>query len=490
MSPEKYPPKPILLVDDEAAWLRSLSLTLREATGIDNIIKCSDSRQVMDILRETEVSLILLDLTMPYFSGTDLLQMISQEYPDIPVIVLSGLNQVETAVRCMQLGAFDYYVKTVEKERLITGIQRAFSMQEMRNENRSLKARFLDDHLAHPEAFAEIMTASKKMRAVFQYCEAVAQSSEPILITGESGVGKELIARAVHRIRCPGGPWVAVNAAGLDDTIFADTLFGHARGAFTGAERERRGMIEEAAGGTLFLDEIGDLSHASQVKLLRLLQEGEFFPIGSDTPRKLRARLVFATNHDLSGKNGSNGFRKDLYFRLNAHQVQIPPLRERFEDLPLLIDHFLSEAADTLGKRRPTPPRELATLLSIYSFPGNIRELRAMIYDAVSRHRSHVLSLDSFKEKIGYSTDLPSPAPDAEIIFPERLPTLEEGGHRLVMEAVRRARGNQTLAAAMLGITRQALAKRLKQFPDATPAPPVRAAGSGLERVLQFFPAH
>ena len=464
MSPEKYPNQPILLVDDETAWLRSLSLTLREATGIDNIIKCSDSRKVMDILRETEVSLILLDLTMPYFSGMDLLQMIVQEHPDVPVIVLSGLNQVETAVRCMHLGAFDYYVKTVEIERLITGIQRAFSMKEMRSENNSLKERFLEDHLAHPEVFADIMTTSKKMRALFQYCEAVAQSSEPVLVTGESGVGKELVARAIHRLRCPDGPWVAVNAAGLDDTIFSDTLFGHARGAFTGADRERRGMIEEAAGGTLFLDEIGDLSPASQVKLLRLLQEREFFPIGSDVPRKLKAKLVFATNCNLSEKNCLNGFRKDLYYRLNAHQVQIPPLRERFEDLPLLIDHFLSEAASALGKRRPTPPRELATLLSIYSFPGNVRELRAMIYDAVSRHRSHILSLDTFKEKIGYCGDQQASAKEEGIKYPERLPTLEEGGNKLVMEAMQRARGNQTMAASMLGITRQGLAKRLKQL--------------------------
>ncbi|BDV44572.1 sigma-54-dependent Fis family transcriptional regulator [Geotalea uraniireducens] len=476
MNEELYPAAPILLVDDELPWLRSLSLTLREATGVNNIIKCSDSREVLGILQRTEVSLILLDLTMPHFSGQDLLPMITRDYPDTPVIVLSGLNQVDTAVRCMQLGAVDYYVKTVERERLVTGIQRAFSMKELRDENQRLKARFLEDHLEFPDAFYKIKSRSQKMRAVLQYCEAVAQSSEPILITGESGVGKELIARAIRCIRCPDGPWVAVNVAGLDDNVFSDTLFGHTRGAFTGADRERRGMIEEAAGGTLFLDEIGDLSHASQVKLLRLLQEGEFFPLGADQPRRLKAKLLFATNHELAAKKESGAFRKDLYYRLSAHQVRIPPLRERFEDLPLLIDHFLQEAADSFGKKKPTAPKELATLLSTYAFPGNVRELRAMIYNAVSLHKSHVLSLDSFKAAIGYCGDDgpgPSPVvaepaatgePPARLTFPQRLPRLEETANLVVKEALRRSRGNQTLAATMLGITRQALAKRLKKI--------------------------
>ncbi len=476
MNNKLYPVKPLLLIDDEAPWLRSLSMTLREATGMNNIIKCSDSRKVLDILSSTKVSIILLDLTMPHLSGQDLLSMITKDYPEIPVIVLSGLNQVETAVHCMQLGAFDYYVKTVEKERLLSGIQRAFSMQEMRAENQKLKSRFLDDNLEFPEAFDKINTCSKKMRSVLQYCEAVAQSSEPILVSGESGVGKELIARAIRCIRCPAGAWVAVNVAGLDDNVFSDTLFGHTKGAFTGADRERRGMVEEAAGGTLFLDEIGDLSHASQIKLLRLLQEGEYFPLGADAPHKLKAKLIFATNHELSSKVATGEFRKDLFYRLSAHQMRIPPLRERLEDLPLLIDGFLQEASTAFGKKAPTTPKELITLLSTYSFPGNIRELRAMIFNAVSLHKSHILSLDSFKEKISYTaSDDDSIAPEAkpfmgvfetatQTTFPERLPNLEEIGSQVVNEAMRRSNGKQTLAATMIGISRQALAKRLKKM--------------------------
>ena len=470
MKEELYPAKPIMLVDDEAPWLRSLSLTLRETAGITNVIKCSNSRDVLPILHKTEVSMILLDLTMPYFSGQDLLRMIAKDHPGIPVIVLSGLNQIDTAVRCMQLGACDYFVKTVEMGQLIAGIQRAFSMQDVRNENQLLKSRVLDDNLEHPEAFAKITTRNKKMRAIMQYCEAVAQSSEPILVTGESGIGKELIARAIRNIRCPDSPWVAVNVAGLDDNVFSDTLFGHTKGAFTGADRDRRGMIEEASGGTLFLDEIGDLSCFSQVKLLRLLQEGEYFPLGSDVPRKLKAKLIFATNHNLVCNVETGRFRKDLYYRLSAHQVHVPSLRERLDDLPLLIEEFLEEAARSFGKKTPTAPKELATLLSIYDFPGNIRELRAMIFNALSQHRSHVLSLDSFKEKLGLSEETAVPksetavtGPAVQMHFPDRLPSLEEAGCQVVTEAMRRANGNQTLAANMLGITRQGLAKRLKK---------------------------
>ena len=192
-----------------------------------------------------------------------------------------------------------------------------------------------------------------------------------------------------------------MNVAGLDDALFSDALFGHKRGGFTGADRDRPGLVEQAAGGTLFLDEIGDLSPASQVKLLRLLQEGTYFPIGSDVMKRADIRVLVATNRDLRALQASGGFRKDLYYRLQAHHLHLPPLRERREDLPLLVAHFLAKAAGLLGRPAPTPPRELVPLLALYSFPGNVRELEGLIYDAVSRHRSGVLSLRSFREKTG-----------------------------------------------------------------------------------------
>ncbi len=471
MSNELYPPLPILLVDDEEAWLRTMSLTLKGTLGFNNIIRCSDSRDVMNILADQDVGLILLDLTMPYLSGEDLLQMIVQEFPEIPVIILSGLNQLEIAVRCIQMGASDYYVKTEEKERLIAGIQRAMTIKSLVKENLRLKKQVLDGELEYPEAFSRIYTRSKKMYALFQYVEAVACSSEPILITGESGVGKELFAHALHQIGRPNAPWVAVNVAGLDDSHFSDTLFGHTRGAFTGADKERLGVIVEAAGGTLFLDEIGDLSLISQVKLLRLLQEGEFFQLGSDVPRSSRTTFIFATNIDLDERQNQGDFRRDLYYRLKAHHVHIPPLRERLEDLPVLLEVFFEEAARVLNKKKPAVPHGLAELLSTYDFPGNVRELRAMVFNALSLHKSHKLSFDYFKQAVGFgqaegrqSAEISKRGRQSELSFPEKLPTLEELGSHAVAEAMRRAGGNQTLAASFLGITRQGLSKRLKKY--------------------------
>jgi DNA-binding NtrC family response regulator len=328
----------------------------------------------------------------------------------------------------------------------------------------------LSDKLEHPEVFSEMVTCSARMRSIFQYVEAIAASPRPLLITGETGVGKELVARAVHRLSRRKGAFVPVNVAGLDDNVFADTLFGHKKGAFTGAEQARGGLLEQAAGGTLFLDEIGDLSHASQVKLLRLLQDGEYFPLGSDLAKRSDARIVVATNQDLNTLQTSGRFRKDLYYRLCDHHLHIPPLRERMEDLPLLLNHFLEKASTTLVKSRPTPPEELLTLLSTYHFPGNIREMESMVFDSVSSHRSGKLSMDIFKSHIFQKP----PAPNKEqpqqvqregvsVTFSERLPTLKELEQNLVEEAMRRAGGNQSIAALSLGITRQALNKRLRK---------------------------
>jgi DNA-binding NtrC family response regulator len=321
----------------------------------------------------------------------------------------------------------------------------------------------------HP-AFSHIITRNREMHSIFQYLESIAQSRQPILLTGETGVGKELFAQSVHALSGVTGPWVVVNVAGLDDVMFSDTLFGHARGAFTGADRSRRGLIETAAEGTLFLDEIGDLPQPSQIKLLRLLQNGEYMPLGEDRPRHCKAHIVAATNQDLWLLQRKGGFRKDLNFRLRTHHVHLPPLRERAEDIPALVDHFLVEAARDMKKRKPTPPKELYTLLQTYPFPGNVRELRSMVYDAVGRHRSKVLSLDVFKEHMdrdnGDRSDTPRPMADLDESAPFRgfqeLPSIKEMTRMLVAEAMRRSNGNQSIAARMLGISQPALSKRLK----------------------------
>ena len=467
MNSSLYPHFGVLLVDDEPAWLRSLSLTLERSAGISNISTCQDSREVMELLETREIGLVLLDLTMPNLAGDELLGLIAERHPEIAVIIISGMNQIESAVNCIKLGAFDYFVKTVEEDRLVSGVLRAIRMLELERQNREMSSRMLSGGLKCPEAFSGIVTTDRAMHAIFSYIEAVALSSEPLLIMGESGVGKELIAKAVHTLSGCSGQLVAVNVAGLDDLVFADTLFGHTRGAFTGADQPRRGMIEEAADGTLFLDEIGDLSIPSQVKLLRLLQEGEYFPLGSDRPKRLKARVVVATHQDLSLKQAAGTFRRDLYYRLCTHMVHVPPLRERKGDLPPLLDHFLEDAARALGKKKPTPPRELLQLLATYSFPGNIRELKALVYNAVSVHRDRVLSMETFLKTIGRPETKQNQdalkGPEQNLYAGlERLPTFGEAAELLVEEAMSRANGNQTIAARLLGISQPALSKRLK----------------------------
>jgi DNA-binding NtrC family response regulator len=468
MSKILYPLFGLLLVDDEAPWLRTLSMTLEGPGGITNIVTCQDSREVLTLLARQDIGLVLLDLTMPHISGEELLGSIVEQYPDVTVIVLSGMNQLETAVRCMRIGAFDYLVKTVDEERILDAVRRAIMIQELWRENREMRSRLLNDRLEFPEAFSKIITRNMTLRSIFKYIEAVAKGSQPILITGESGVGKELVARAVHALSHVSGALIAVNVAGLDDNMFSDTLFGHLRGAFTGAENARRGMIEQAEGGTLFLDEIGDLSLTSQVKLLRLIQEGEYYPLGSDTPRRLQARIVVATHCDLTAKQRSGQFRTDLFYRLRAHHVHIPPLRERKDDLPLLLDFFLDEACREFGKKVPTYTKELLTLLSNYSFPGNMRELRSMVYDAVSLHTSKMLSMYVFIQAMGMKGDV---QPDAEagqgggynpFTVCEELPSLGAAVDLLLSETMRRSDNNQTIASRILGISQPALSKRLK----------------------------
>lgn len=472
MNSNPYPSFGVLMVDDEAAFLRSLSIVLERRGGINNIIQCQDSRKVMDIIATHSIGLVLLDLTMPHISGEALLKQIVEEYPQITVIIISGLNQLETAVNCIRLGAYDYFVKTTEEDRLTEGIKRAIQMQEMRLENQAMRRRFLTDTLERPDVFSSIITEDKGMRSVFLYLESVAPSNQPVMICGESGVGKELIAKAIHTLSDRKGPLVSVNIAGLDDNVFADTLFGHQRGAYTGADNTRLGLVEQAAGGTLFLDEIGDLSQSSQVKLLRLLQEGEYYPLGSDRPKRLRARIVVATHQDLTDKQHQGEFRKDLFYRLKTHCVEIPPLRRRPNDIPILLNHFLEEAARELGKAAPTIPKELPTLLCNYSFPGNIRELRALVFDAMSQHRSHILSMDVFKKILNHELSTPSCTKFGEQrLFADEhpLPTLQEVGDLLVKEAMSRTKGNQSIASKLLGISQPALSKRIKKIQQEKP---------------------
>jgi DNA-binding NtrC family response regulator len=472
MSGKPHPSNPILVVDDEAAILLAIDTALQMA-GLSNTLTCQDSRRVMDLLARHPVEVMLLDLTMPHIDGRELLNRVTREFPEIPVIIVTGAVDVETAVLCMKSGAFDYVIKPVETDRLVSGVNRALSFRELKRENFALKQHILTDTLEKPEAFTSIITNNKKMLSIFQYIESIAQTSQPVLIRGETGVGKELIARTLHTLSKLKGSFVAVNVAGLDDNVFSDTLFGHVRGAFTGAERDRRGLIEQASGGTLFLDEIGDLSTASQVKLLRLLQEGEYFPLGQDIAKRTDVRIVASSNVDLWERQKAGLFRKDLNYRLRTHRIYIPPLRERTDDIPLLVEHFLVEAARALDKKKPVVPNELTPLLRTYPFPGNVRELQTLVFDAVSRHKEGGLSLEVFKAHIRLYQSRENPIPQVSphmpeagstlISFSEKLPTIKQATDLLVAEAIRRTGGNQSVAAGLLGITQQALSKRMKK---------------------------
>ncbi len=459
-------PPLIVLVDDEPQLLFSCATILRRA-GLSNLHTINDGQTLFPFLAEHLPALIVLDLTMPHVAGLDLLNRVTAEYPQVPVIVMTATTELDTAVECMKQGAFDYLVKPVEQSRYLSSVKRALELNSLRQMNLSLKESLLAGKSPNKSAFAEIITQSTAMKAIFSYLEVVAVSSQPILITGETGVGKELFSNAVHALSRRTGEFVAVNVAGLDDVVFSDTLFGHKKGAYTGADQAREGMIAKAGGGTLFLDEIGDLNTASQVKLLRLLQEGEYYPLGSDVARRSDARIIVATNQELSATMTEGRFRKDLYFRLCAHQITIPPLRERKDDLPLLFEHFVNEAASSLSMERPSFSSELFDCLKEYAFPGNVREFKAMVHDAVAQNKNGVPMLESMRKKTGFK---PSPrqtdnSEGETNRFLEhkqyRFPTLKEAEEELITEALRRSGGSQGPAAALLGITRQALNQRL-----------------------------
>lgn len=467
MNKAVFPQYPVLIVDDEDQFSSTAAAALF-SEGITNNILCNDNRQLFELIEKHHPGIILMDIMMPHATGSELLPLIKKEYPDIAIIMLTGVNDVRVAVETMKNGAFDYILKPFRKDELISCVRKAIEFHDVRSETAALKQTVLDNKLKNPDAFSHIVTRNETLLNLFKYTEAVAPTSLPILIYGETGVGKELLARAVHTISNRQGNFVCVNIAGLDDSMFSDTLFGHRRGAFSGADAERRGLIEESTGGTLFLDEIGDLSSESQVKLLRLIQDGSYYPLGSDIPKHSTARIIAATNKDLHMMQSQGTFRKDLYFRLEAHLLHIPPLRERLNDLALLVDFHLGEASVELQKKKPSYPPELISYLNQYQFPGNIRELRGMIFNALSRHNSGILSLDSFKEKCGRPA--PTSVQDSnaslsfqEFSFAQQLPTLEELEQALINEALNRSSGNKTLAAHMIGLTRQTLNNWIKK---------------------------
>lgn len=456
----------VLLVDDDEQFLSSVNVMLR-TSGFDRVFSVSDSSRICDFMASNPTSVVVMNLAMPPERGLELVKEICGTSQTTRVIVTSPYNNMETALACMRLGACDYLIKPVNVNLLLEKIRACLGDALPETAPLPRKAPVRSNPSRNP-AFNAIITKDKKMEAIFRYVEAIAVTSQTVMVTGETGTGKELVARALHDISERSGEYVSVNVAGLDDLMFSDSLFGHSRGAFTGADRERKGLIEKAAGGTLFLDEIGDLNNSSQVKLLRLLQEGEYYPLGSDSIKNSSARIVVATNCNLEEKMAAGTFRSDLFYRLCSHHIHLPSLRERAGDIPMLVQHFLDEAADYLGRSNASLlSQETLDQLLKSDFPGNIRELRGIVSNAAAVAGDGPIAFHGLKPRMGALHETVPDVDFSQVIKPfGRLPTLKEAEDYLIEEAIKASSGNQRAAAVLLGITRQALNKRLLRNPQ------------------------
>lgn len=455
----------ILLVDDEQPELDAYTLLLN-SMGINNVITVNDSCEVLSTLDTMQASIVFLDLNMPKISGIEVLKELRSKKPHIPVVIITANSDIEMAVHCLKLGAHDYLVKPIDLKAFSSALRNALEIGILRNEVLSLKGISFEDRKKTHRAFKKIITSSDRMLSLFKYIEATAPNGLPTLILGETGCGKELLAKAIHEVSGLPGEFVAVDVSGLDDNLFSDTLFGHKKGAYTGADGDRPGMIEKAKNGTIFLDEIGDLVESSQVKLLRLLQESIYYSLGSDEPRQCQARIVTATNKDLSMQAGEEGkFRMDLYYRLSTHLIKVPPLRERREDIPLLVDHMLKQAAAVMDKQVPHISDCAIELLCNHPFFGNIRELKAYIFDAVALSEMDAINdevlLSRLENAVVHSCIQSSHVNPLRSIF-GHFPTLKELSDFAVETAMVESDNNQSQAAHLLGISRQALHKRVK----------------------------
>ena len=451
----------ILIIEDEPLLRLTLGDHLRDR-GFE-ILEAENGQVGLELFRMHSPDLVTLDLRMSPVSGQEVLEAIRIVDQDIPVIIISGHGQLHDAVLALRAGAFDYLQKPIIDMAILDhSINRALEHSSLRRCNANLSSSFLAEKVQYPQNFANIITANQKMCDIFRYCEAIAKSSESVLITGETGVGKELLAKALHNASGRVGPFVAINVAGLDDHAFSDTLFGHVRGAFTGADRLREGAMERAVGGTLFLDEVGDLSQQAQLRLLRVLQEREYLPLGSDVFRPLKARILTATNKSVQELRSGESFRKDFFYRIAVHTITIPPLRERKEDISLLLQNFLAEACTALSLAVPTYSRKLLVRLKGYAFAGNVRELKALVQDALGRSQGGVLDLDAFPV-IMHSHESALAQCQNPFEGLAELPSIRAATSALVQEAMARSGGVQKVAAAMLGISPQALCERLKK---------------------------
>jgi len=449
----------ILVVDDHRETVESL-LKILQKEGY-NVLVSESGEEALDIIRKQPVHAIVTDLKMSGMSGIDLLRACKAIAPEIEVVLISGFGTIETAVEAIKEGAYDFITKPFKKIMLTKTIQKALEKQSLAVENRYLK-----EQLKDLKKGKRVIGISATMRRVMDVVYQVAPSSATVLIQGESGTGKEVIANAIHYYSSRADkPFVKVSCAALPETLLEAELFGHERGAFTGAIARREGRFEIANGGTLFLDEIGEMSMATQVKLLRVLQEGEFERLGSSKTIKVDVRLIAATNVDLLSAIKERKFREDLYYRLNVITITLPPLRDRREDIPLLAEHFLSIYREKNNKAIKGISKEALDILSNYPWPGNVRELENTMERAVVLARGDLITIEELPETIkGGSQD------KDYLIIPLGTP-LEEIELKVIQETLRQVKGDKNLAAKLLGIASRTIYRKLDELEKADMAP-------------------
>ncbi len=452
--PDKH--TPVLVVDDDEGLLLSIKATLM-SSGLPEPALISDSRNVLNLVRTHPFRLILLDLMMPHFNGLEVLEKIKGEFPLTECVIVSASDEVATAVQAMTLGASDYLVKPLNSEKLIALVNRTLEKYNLQDELARFGRKKVFSELNNPQAFSDLVAEDESMALVFHQVEAVAGTDYSVVISGESGTGKEMLARVIHRLsKRSKAPFYAVNMASVSKTIFEDEFFGHAKGAYTDASSERTGFFEAANGGTLFLDEITELDPSLQAKLLRVIEEREFYRLGSTEIRSVDVRIIAATNRDINEEIIQGRFRADLFYRINMYNIKIPPLRERRDDILPLASHFLNIHAKANKKKIQGLSPELAERLLQASFPGNVRELENMIAPAVLLEAGKTLTLASARNLIPYTG--PERRKTVEML------TLDELEKRHIKRVLEVTGGNRPKAAKILDVNVTTVYRKIEKY--------------------------
>jgi DNA-binding NtrC family response regulator len=447
---------PVLVVDDDEGLLLSIKATL-VSSGLPEPALISDSRDVLALMRDQHFQLVLLDLIMPHLNGIEVLEKIKREFPDTECVVVSANDELATAVDAMSLGASDYLVKPLNSEKLIAVVNRSLEKYNLQDELARFGGKKVFAELKNPQAFADMVAEDESMALIFHQVEAVAGTDYSVVINGESGTGKEMLARVIHRISNRSkAPFIAVNMASFSKTIFEDEFFGHAKGAYTDASSDRQGFFEAAQGGTLFLDEITELDPSLQAKLLRVIEEREFYRLGSTEIRNVDVRIIAATNRDINEQILQNHFRADLFYRINMYNIKIPPLRERKDDILPLARHFLKIHAGVNRKKIQSLAPDLAERLLLTTFLGNVRELENVIAGAVLLERGKTLTLASAHNLLPYHG--PERRRNVEML------TLDELERRHIKSVLEITDGNRPKAAKILGINVSTIYRKLEKY--------------------------